>query len=326
MHWTIRVDDVPAGAREATLWIAVPQELPEQSVSGLAVETDAPWRYVEDPDFHNRVVRVTVPDPASTLSVGLSARVVRRPVLAPEPAALDADPTPALPAGGGAGEPQPEDPRAGRQHRGHRPHAVRLRRVDMTYDKQTPGWGHGDSERACDVRKGNCTDFHSLFLSLSRAEGVPARFEMGYPMSLAGETDRTGGYHCWAWFYDDGARAWVPVDISEANLEPERSDFLFGHLDAERVAFSRGRDVKLPGMQGRPLNYLPIRRLRGGGREAARRGHAQPQLHGRRGGEGGGLSGGGWGRPGSFRAGRDGRGGGSRGGGGGPPAVTAKPW
>jgi len=127
----------------------------------------------------------------------------------------------------------------------------------MSYDKQTPGWGHGDSEQACDVRRGNCTDFHSLFLSLSRAEGVPARFEMGFPMSLAGESNHAGGYHCWAWFYDDGAQVWVPVDISEAKLEPKRSDYLFGHLDAERVSFSRGRDVQLPGMKGRPLNYLP---------------------------------------------------------------------
>src|SRR5206468_2492705 len=32
----------------------------------------------------------------------------------------------------------------------------------MKYDKTEPGWGNGDTERACDIRKGNCTDFHSL--------------------------------------------------------------------------------------------------------------------------------------------------------------------
>ena len=33
--------------------------------------------------------------------------------------------------------------------------------------------------------------------------------------------------------------------------------FFFGHLDADRITFSRGRDVVLPGMSGPPLNYLP---------------------------------------------------------------------
>ena len=125
----------------------------------------------------------------------------------------------------------------------------------MEYDKTVPGWGNGDSERACDVRKGNCTDYHSLFMSLCRAQGVPAVFEMGYPTKPEGEVDRTGGYHCWAWFYRDGA--WLSVDISEADKNPEKTDFFFGNLDPDRISFSRGRDVKLPGMQGPALNYLP---------------------------------------------------------------------
>lgn len=66
-----------------------------------------------------------------------------------------------------------------------------------------------------------------------------------------------GGYHCWAWFYDDANASWVPVDISEADRHPEKAEFFFGHLDANRVLFSRGRDVVLPGMKGSPLNYLP---------------------------------------------------------------------
>ena len=33
--------------------------------------------------------------------------------------------------------------------------------------------------------------------------------------------------------------------------------FFFGLLVALRFTFSRGRDVKLPGMKGAPLNYLP---------------------------------------------------------------------
>ena len=107
------------------------------------------------------------------------------------------------------------------------------------------------------MHKGNCTDLHSLFMSLSRTKGVPAYFETGYPTDERGETNHAGGYHCWAWFYDEAARGWSPVDISEAKQDPKRADELFGHLDADRISFSRGRDVVLPGMKGKPLNYLP---------------------------------------------------------------------
>ncbi len=257
IDWTVHVDAVPAGAKEARVWISIPQELPEQQVSDLAVHTDYPWKIVEDPTFHNQAVMVTVPSPSGQISIPLSARVKREPVLEPIPATL----TPANRALYLRSEALVSlSPRIraladsiGGTDRDRYNYVL----ASMTYDKKAPGWGHGDSERACDVHKGNCTDFHSLFMSLSRAEKVPARFEMGYQTTLKGEKDHVGSYHCWAWFYDDPSRSWVPVDISEADLEPERADFLFGHLDAERVTFSRGRDVMLPGMRGKPLNYLP---------------------------------------------------------------------
>ena len=39
----------------------------------------------------------------------------------------------------------------------------------MDYNKTTPGWGNGDTLRACDVGKGNCTDKAKL---VSRANEV----------------------------------------------------------------------------------------------------------------------------------------------------------
>src|SRR5579863_5175882 len=35
----------------------------------------------------------------------------------------------------------------------------------MHYDKTGTGWGRGDVLYACDAKKGNCTDFHSLFIA-----------------------------------------------------------------------------------------------------------------------------------------------------------------
>lgn len=126
----------------------------------------------------------------------------------------------------------------------------------MTYDKSKPGYGKGDSVWACDSKTGNCTDFHSLFISLARSKSLPARFEIGFPLP----TDRTegaiGGYHCWAWFFAKG-KGWAPVDISEADKHPELKDYYFGKLTPDRIAFSTGRDIKLvPESSAGPLNYF----------------------------------------------------------------------
>jgi transglutaminase-like putative cysteine protease len=124
----------------------------------------------------------------------------------------------------------------------------------MVYDKTGRRWGRGDALYACDVRRGNCTDFHSLFIGLARARGIPARFTIGFPIGSAKSGD-VPGYHCWAEFYSGGV--WVPVDASEAWKHPDRHDYYFGHLDAARVAFTMGRDLVLkPPQSGEPLNYL----------------------------------------------------------------------
>lgn len=125
----------------------------------------------------------------------------------------------------------------------------------MTYDKTVPGWGKGDTERACDVHKGNCTDFHSLFMSLARANGIPARFVIGFPMSAPEKVVK--GYHCWAEFWVEG-KGWIPVDASDASKssDPAVRDFLFGNLDAKRVQFTTGRDLELKPATAEPLNYF----------------------------------------------------------------------
>ncbi len=124
----------------------------------------------------------------------------------------------------------------------------------MAYDKTGKGWGRGDALYACDVRRGNCTDFHSLFIALARSRGIPARFTIGFPIGKA-KSGEIPGYHCWAEFYAGGE--WVPVDASEAWKNPARHAYYFGHLDAARVAFTMGRDLALtPRQQGEPLNYL----------------------------------------------------------------------
>ena len=45
----------------------------------------------------------------------------------------------------------------------------------MKYSKEGKGWGRGDSEWACDSKFGNCTDFHSLFISMARGNKIAAK-------------------------------------------------------------------------------------------------------------------------------------------------------
>jgi hypothetical protein len=126
----------------------------------------------------------------------------------------------------------------------------------MKYDKTGTGWGRGDVLYACDAKKGNCTDFHSLFISMARSQGIPARFEIGFPLPGDKHSAEIAGYHCWADFYIEG-NGWIPVDISEAWKHTEKRDYFFGAHDANRMQFSMGRDLRLnPPQQGKLLNYF----------------------------------------------------------------------
>ena len=127
----------------------------------------------------------------------------------------------------------------------------------MEYDKplDRPGWGRGDAAWACANGFGNCTDFHSLFISAARNLQIPARFEIGFPIPAERGAGEVGGYHCWAKFLADGK--WVPVDISEADKHPELKEYYFGNLTPDRVTFSVGRDLVLePAPAAGPVNYL----------------------------------------------------------------------
>lgn len=116
-------------------------------------------------------------------------------------------------------------------------------------------YGHGDAVYACDTRTGNCSEFHSFFISLARSVGIPARFAVG--ASIPSDRDNGGidGYHCWAEFYAEGK--WWPVDISEGNKYTALATYYFGRHPANRIELSRGRDLKVePLPASGPINFL----------------------------------------------------------------------
>lgn len=127
---------------------------------------------------------------------------------------------------------------------------------NVEYKKVGTGWGNGDTFWACNERYGNCTDFHALFISLARSEGIPARFEIGFPIPQDRESGDVGGYHCWVQFYLP-ERGWVPIDASEAAKHPELREQLYGGQPADRILFTTGRDLVVSEAGGEaPLNYF----------------------------------------------------------------------
>ena len=105
-------------------------------------------------------------------------------------------------------------------------------------------------------KKGICTDYHSLFISLVRSLGIPAKFEIGFRMPKEPQEGKLNGYHCWAKFYIKG-KGWIPVDISEADKYPQKRDYYFGNIDEDRIRLTAGRDIILKEARDlRSLNFF----------------------------------------------------------------------
>ena len=136
---------------------------------------------------------------------------------------------------------------------------------NIKYKKLGTGWGNGDTHWACNARFGNCTDFHALFISLARAEGIPARFEIGFPIPDDRGMGQIAGYHCWVEFYIPET-GWIPIDASEAFNNPNKKDFYFGTHSKDRIHFTTGRDLELgQGHTAAPLNYFVYPHIEVGG-------------------------------------------------------------
>jgi len=276
------VDTVPEGARQLRLWVPIPISTPEQEVGKVtctiligdeqvtvpldqtalldAVGT-TPVKCVLAPIRHGGGMSLCVETPGKPFFLGVSSEIKRYETedggtATPEQlkSAKGADKMVVLGGKASANAKAIEDG-ADATETARRLYQHTLER--MKYDKPAGGdWGRGDSEWACDSRYGNCTDFHSYFMALARTKGIPARFEMGFPVPGGDEPEAAiGGYHCWAFFWD-GAK-WRPVDISEADKHPEKAEYFFGTLDADRVTMTQGRDLILtPAPAAGPLNFF----------------------------------------------------------------------
>lgn len=263
--YTVRITDVPRSATTIDIWVPIPQTGPGQQVSKVNIEGPGSMQIVTDPKYGNQFAHFEIFNTVETPAISATYRITRsaRAELAddtkspPRPEGIQTQflsPSRFIALDGSVAE---EAKRVAEGATGSLDVAKRLfdHIVDtVKYDKSGTGWGRGDSLYACDAREGNCTDFHSLFIGEARSLGVPARFIMGFPLPNDADTGIIAGYHCWAEFYSP-EHGWVPIDASDAFKNPERREQLFGGLDENRVRFTLGRDITLPGMAGDPLNY-----------------------------------------------------------------------
>lgn len=270
--YAFEVLDPDPQAREITAWVPLPQDGPFQSVGGWRLDSPWPHMLVRDGEHGNRFLKLDLSDRSrwqdGRIPVTLHFTITRWAQRSGDPGA--ADTAPGNPAQRWDRFLQPdrlvpvdgEIAREAQRVAGNASGRLQQARclydhlvASLDYDKTGSGWGRGDAAYACDVRKGNCTDFHSLFIGEARSLGIPARFVIGFPLSGEVSTGEISGYHCWAEFYDE-RRGWLPLDASEAHKHPEKTEQLFAGVDEHRIAFTVGRDIVLPGASGGPLNYV----------------------------------------------------------------------
>jgi len=262
---------LPEMAETARMWIPVPTTDSFQTVEVKSIQAPGQHEILQDREHGNHVLFLTLDpqDSGKTVEIRSAVRRLEKGVYAQE-----------TPAPGQYLEPErlvPTDERfrsiAETVVEGKNGDLVRARALydhvigRMRYMKYGSGWGKGDAVYACDVRTGNCTDFHSYFIALCRAVGIPARFAIGAAIPSERNTGGIDGYHCWAEFYTDGR--WWPVDISEGDKCSSLSTYYFGHHPANRIELSRGRDLVCePGPASGPINFLAYPVLEVGGKPA----------------------------------------------------------
>jgi transglutaminase-like putative cysteine protease len=267
------VKEIPKGSKVLNLWLPIAHADEFQEITNLRI--DSPYKYsIKSSQYGNRVLHLQVPNPTRGFEITLTFDVLRREHLKPLqqgrtiPITVRRSPDIYMRRWLSPDRLVPLDPQIRTWARevitaaGARTDLERARAIynhiiaTVKYDKSGEGWGRGDIYYACDARRGNCTDFHAIFIGYCRAVGIPARFAIGFPLPAKRGQGEIGGYHCWAEFYDQKI-GWVPIDASEAAKDPSKREYFFGAHDENRVEFTLGRDLTLtPRQNGEPLNYF----------------------------------------------------------------------
>ncbi len=293
---------VPDGAKRLRIWFTMPQDDPAQQVSNFKVECPFPHRIEKDSEG-NKFVHVEVPHPAvkefsvletftitrSEVISGVSAAKARpyapadlagkEKFLAPNANVIIDDRIRKIASETTGSETNPVV-------RARKLYDWTLANIDywVKDPKNKKASPVGSTDYCLTSKTGNCTDFHSLWMSLARASGIPTRLIYGsfFKLELDGQ-DADQSYHCWPEFWVPGT-GWVPHDVAVADIFVDRYevnkdnevlvrrttadgykgpdaakvDYYFGNIEERRVTWSVGRDLVLsPRQDGGPVNAIP---------------------------------------------------------------------
>lgn len=271
-HLTVKVE-VPGVRRSASsgaetdlrLWIPYPAHNSSQKILSIAVDSPYPWQITKENQYGNKMLFIKGKARDSSWVITINMDVERRIDVGTPPEKINGEnplnpknhlgPTLWIPF-------SDEIVRiAGKETRGRKTSFQKIRALydyiydTMTYNKDGEGWGQGDPIWACSNKRGNCTDFHSLFIALARSQNIPARFEIGLPIPHDRTAGQIPGYHCWAQAFDP-VQGWIPLDASESKKRGEK-DLYFNKLGQDRILFSVGRGITLnPPQKGASINYF----------------------------------------------------------------------
>jgi transglutaminase-like putative cysteine protease len=256
-HYEVVLPEITGKAR---IWIPIAKSDDHQSVEINSLKTPGEHKMIEDKENHNSILFMELgPDNSNdTVDIRYTVeRVEKRPFVEKHgDVQRFLGPHQLVPVGGRFLKIAEEAIGAKRTDN-------KLVQARVLYDyiidnmryMKYGNYGNGDAIYACDTRTGNCTEFHSFFISLARSVGIPARFSVGASIPSDRNEGGIDGYHCWAEFYAEGK--WWPVDISEGNKYTALATYYFGRHPANRIELTRGRDLNVePAPASGPINFL----------------------------------------------------------------------
>ena len=107
----------------------------------------------------------------------------------------------------------------------------------LTYTYNAGDWG---AQAALGPMGSDCTEYASLLIALSRAQGIPARYFEGLRYLGAGAQDSAQIAHAWPDVFLPGI-GWVALDPTLGRFPSERETY-FAHYTPDHIIVSMGRN------------------------------------------------------------------------------------
>ena len=196
--YSFTVKDIPAGTKVVRVWAPVAHTDEHQTVRLVNIKAPVKTEMTQEAEYGNRMMYAEVSNPAqSTAEFTLEYEVTRReyslgdlaqlerkdtkPGVVPASMTRFVEPDKLIPIDG-------KIKTLAQEVTGNQVGTVAKAKAaydylftTMRYDKTGTGWGRGDALWACDSKHGNCTDFHSPFIGMLRADNIPAKLRHWLP-------------------------------------------------------------------------------------------------------------------------------------------------